>query len=297
MKILITGGNGQLGTELAKKSPKATKIFCFNKNEFNLLDLNQCKNKILEIKPNWIINAGAYTKVDNAEKEKEREKVYSINANAVELLARTVSSYGGRLLQISTDFVFDGKKSTPYQPQDILNPLNVYGASKRRGEELSLKYDGTIILRTSWLYSNSGDNFFLKILEHNKKNKKVLNIVNDQFGSPTNVINLAEVCWELIKNSDKINQNKIFHWSDGGVTTWYGFAKSIGEIAEEIGLIDKAVLIRPISTSLYPSLAKRPNYSVLDAEITKSYLNIQQTDWEKALKVILIQNMSLEKKI
>ena len=295
MKILITGGNGQLGTALAKKSPKGTKIFCFNKKEFNLLDLNLCKNKILEIKPNWIINAAAYTKVDNAEKEKE--KVFSINANAVELLAKTVSSYGGRLLQISTDFVFDGKKLAPYQPQDKLNPLNVYGASKKKGEELALKYDRNIVLRTSWVYGDSGENFFLKILEHNKKQTNILKVVNDQFGCPTNVINLAEICWKLIQSSDKLSENRIFHWCDGGITSWYGFAKSIGEIANEIGLIEKAISIQPISSSLYPSLAKRPSYSVLDTEITKSYLNVQQINWQKGLKLVLEQKMSLERKI
>ena len=160
MKILITGIDGQLGNQLKASSLRGLKIIGLKSKQFNLLDNDHCKKTILELKPDWIINAAAFTAVDSA--EKEIKKTFDINAKAVETLAKTISSYGGRLLQISTDFVFDGSKKTPYLPTDKCNPINVYGASKLQGENLSLKYPGTLILRTSWLYGPSGNNFCLK---------------------------------------------------------------------------------------------------------------------------------------
>ena len=297
MKIFILGGNGQLGRELVKKSPSAFEIISFSKNEFNLGELDFCKDKILDFKPNWIINTAAYTKVDNA--EEDIKSAYKINTKAVELLAKTASSYGGRLLQISTDFVFDGMQSKPYSPQDKCNPINVYGQTKLMGEKLSLNYKGTIVLRTSWLYGNFGNNFFLKIYDlhkfHNSDSKEI-SIVNDQIGCPTNTDNLAYICWELIKKAEiKESTEKIFHWCNSGVTTWYEFAKSIGEISAEMGLIKNAAPIKPINSYQYNSLAKRPKYSALNCSSTMEFLNINQINWEDALKFTLYQKLNNEK--
>lgn len=289
MKIFILGAYGQLGRELLKKSPSAFEIFSFSKNEFNLCELDWCKDKILELKPNWIINAAAYTQVDNA--EEDIKTAYKINTTAVELLAKTASSYGGRLLQISTDFVFDGKRSKPYSPQDICNPINVYGQTKLMGEKLSLRYKGTIVLRTSWLYGNFGNNFFLKIFNlhkfHNSDSKEI-KIVNDQIGCPTNTDNLAYICWELIKKAEiKNSKETIFHWCNSGATSWYEFAKSIGEISVEMGLIKNPAPIKAINSYQYNSLAKRPKYSVLNCSSTIEFLNIQQINWKEALRFTL----------
>ena len=165
MKILITGKDGQLGKALIAKSKPEYKLLCFNKKQLNIENYQSLRNIILLHRPKWIINTAAFTDVERAEKEKD--SAFSINAYAVEEIAKILNTYGGRLLQISTDFVFKGNKNIPYSINDLCSPINEYGKSKLEGEILSLKYkDTTTILRTSWLYSSYGDNFLIKILKH-----------------------------------------------------------------------------------------------------------------------------------
>ena len=296
MKILITGIDGQLGRELIKKKDKNFDLIGLNKTDFNLLDQKDCEQKIFDIKPDWIINAAAFTQVDIA--EEKTELAYLINSNAVEFLAKTVSVYRGRLLHISTDFVFNGNKKAPYFVNDKCAPLNVYGSSKLKGEKLSLKYPGTLILRTSWLYSNFGENFYTKIFNLHKnynKQSKPIKIINDQFGSPTTVDSLADACWKLIiAASNKKDIQKIFHWSNSGVISWYQFAKAIGEVSEEIGLINKAAPIIPIRSYQYQSNIIRPKYSALDCNSTCEYIDLDQIKWQDALKYKLIQKSILD---
>ena len=298
MKILITGINGQLGNQLIKYPDKNHQILGLNKKQFNLQDEDQCKKTILELKPDWIINTAAFTAVDIA--EIEQKKAFEINSRAVETLAKTSSSYGGRLLQISTDFVFDGLKKKPYLTNDECNPLNIYGASKLKGEHLSLKYPGTLILRTSWLYGTSGENFFLKMLklhENHSKQSKIINVVNDQKGCTTDTIQLARICWALInKHSIEDHNNRIFHWSNKGIITWYEFALAIGKYAVEYGLIEKEAIIKPVSSSEYKTLARRPSFSALDAFKTSNFLKIEQVGWIEALKLTLKKYSQMEKK-
>ena len=289
MKVLITGVSGQLGSQLQKSALKEYEIIPLKKNQFDLQNKEYCKKVILELRPDWIINTAAFTAVDKA--EIEVSKAFEINAFGVENLAKTCSIYGGRLLQISTDFVFDGCKKIPYLPNDKSNPLNIYGASKLKGEYLSLKYPGTLVLRTSWLYGPSGDNFLLKMLnlhENAIKESKLLKVVNDQRGCPTDTIQLAEICWKLIKKGINSNsKNKLFHWSNKCIITWYDFALAIGKYAEEYGLIKKAANIKPVPSSDYETLAKRPNFSALDCHNTSRFLEIDQIEWSEALKLTL----------
>ena len=289
MKILITGVNGQLGSQFREISFKDHEIIGLKKNQFNLQDKEYCRKIILEEKPDWIINTAAFTAVDEA--EIKVSKAFEINAYGVENLAEACSIYGGRLLQISTDFVFDGSKKNLYLPHDKCNPLNIYGASKLKGENLSLKYAGTLVLRTSWLYGPSGNNFCLKMLDLHKKyskQSKIIRVVNDQKGCPTDTINLANVCLELINQSNKNNlKNRIFHWSNEGIISWYDFALSIGKYAEEYGLIEKAAEVKPIKAENYKTLAKRPKFSALDCMHTSEFLNIKQIKWTDALKLTL----------
>ncbi len=299
MRILITGVDGQLGSQLVKNPQPNLEVIGLNKNQFNLLNFEQCRKTILNLKPEWIINTAAFTAVDKA--EIELKKTFDINAFGVEVIAKTCSSYGGRLLQISTDFVFDGMKKTPYLPHDKCNPLNKYGESKLKGEYLSLKYPGNLILRTSWLYGPSGNNFCLKMLNLHKnafKQSKILKIVHDQKGCPSDTIQLAKICWELIKKeTDTKSKQKIFHWSNKGITTWYDFAFSIGKFAEEYGLIEKAADIQPISSSDYKTLAKRPNFSALDCNQTSRFLGIKQLEWTESLKLILKEYSKIKRKL
>lgn len=289
MKVLITGINGQLGKELLQNQSPEFEKFGLDKNQFNLLDHEQCLKKIKDIKPDWIINAAAFTEVDNS--EIQIKKAFAINSDAVQMLAKTVSDYGGKLLHISTDFVFDGLKKKPYLPTDICRPINIYGSSKLKGEYLSLKFPGTIVVRTSWLYGHSGKNFCLKMIELQEKSLKQgkpIYVVNDQLGSPTNVIDLSKLCWEIIKNNFSFKSNlKIFHWSNRGIISWYDFAKSIGKLAKEYGLIHEQALIQPITSSEYKTLAKRPMFSALDCQDTVKHFKINQIDWEESLKISL----------
>ncbi len=294
MKILITGKEGQLAKALftkAKSSHTSYKLIGFNKKELNIENSQLLRDTVLFHKPDWIINTAAFTDVEKAENEKN--SAFSINAYAVGEIAKIVNSYGGRLLQISTDFVFKGDKRNPYSINDLCSPINEYGRSKLEGETLALIYSGNIVLRTSWLYSNYGDNFMIKILNlHEKfsKDNKYLNVVHDQIGSPTNANELAKICWKIInKSSDLDTKHKIFHWSNYGIISRYEFALMIGKVAEDLGIIKKAAKVFPVKSSEYKAKAHRPPYSVLDCSGTKDFLKLEQIHWLDALKETLIE--------
>jgi len=294
MKILLTGGTGQLGKSLISCKPKNIKLLTPNSAE---LDLNNAEEirKIIKIEnPDWIINSGAYTNVDKAEMEKD--SAININAIAPKIFSETLKKTEGKLLHISTDYVFDGNKKTPYLPSDFKNPINIYGQSKALAEgyiEESLKnFNQYIILRTSWVVSPFGRNFILSILNL-LSNKKCINVVDDQIGSMTSSFSLANICWELIKANNFNSANKrIFpskhHWCDDGSLSWYELANAIKEISQEIGLVKKPAEIKPISSNEYNFAAKRPKYSVLNCHETEELLNIKKTDWKLSLYEILI---------
>lgn len=289
MKVLVTGADGQLGQTLLENKNTSYELIGLNKTQLNLLDHEKCEKKILDIRPDWIINAAAFTAVDDA--ENNRIKAYSINATAVETLAKTISSYGGRLIHISTDFVFDGKKKKPYSTYDYCNPVNVYGASKLKGEHLALRYPGTIVLRTSWLYSTKGKNFCSKMIDlMNKfsKTKQSICVVNDQLGSPTNAIELSRICWKIIDKNINLDPKKsILHWCNKGIISWYDFAMSIKKYGKYYGLINKLPLIKPIRSCEYKFIAKRPMFSALDCTTTVESLKVIQINWEDALEITL----------
>ncbi len=295
MKILITGSQGQLGRALIQSQPKDTQIYAMNRTNFDMLDIPSCISKIKAINPDWIINCGAYTNVELAESDKET--AMKVNFHAPKAFAGEIKKLGGRFLQISTDYVFDGQKEfkTPYQTTEKRSPLGVYGISKANAEEaieeiFHNNYQG-IILRTSWLIGPVGKNFLLTILNLHLKNKEI-KVVNDQIGCPTSTFSLAKICWNIIylKEYESIfNQNKhrILHWRDNEETNWYKIALNISNLGKEIGLIKNNVRIIPIKSSQYPSLVRRPSYSVLDCKLTKNLLNYTGIDWGIALKEIL----------
>ena len=247
------------------------------------------------MKISTIINTAAYTDVDKA--EEEEIKAFNINALAPKAFSEKLILHGGKLLQISTDYVFDGKKEfkTPYLPAEKRSPLGIYGLSKAKAEEaieeiFQDSFQG-IILRTSWLIGPVGKNFLLTILNLHLKNKEI-KVVNDQIGSPTSTFSLAKICWKIIylKEYKLIftqNKNRILHWQDNGETSWYKIALTISDFGKQIGLLKNNTKIIPIKSSQYPSLVKRPPYSVLDCKQTKSLLNYEGQHWELALKEIL----------
>ena len=289
MKVLLTGSTGQLGKTLTVVKPNNVELIKVSSVDFNLLDYKLCEEFILSHKPDWVINAAAYTAVDKA--ESESELAFEINTRSPEKLAKTLSTYGGKMLYISTDFVFDGKNDKPYKFDHVHNPLSIYGKSKSLGEKKCLSIGNSYILRTSWVYSPFNKNFLVTILNLQKKSAKYnhpLKIVHDQIGSPTNTFGLANVCWLLINklNAERSNQ-KIFHWSDKGQISWYEFARKISLFGKEMGLLTDKVDIFKINASDFKADAVRPSYSVLDCTDTENFLNIKQQNWEIELRKVM----------
>lgn len=280
MVVLVTGSSGQLGQSLqfiASNYPEIIFRF-YNSTELNISDLDNCKTVFSKIKPNYCINAAAYTAVDKA--ETEPEKAHLINVIGTKNLAEVSKDFSTVLLHVSTDFVFDGNKKTPYTEEDIPNPTGVYGQTKLDGEKaIQETFDNYFIIRTSWVYSQFGNNF-MKTMLRLASERDSLAVVNDQIGSPTNAVDLAETLITIIKKSEISNQKTffgIYNFSNEGQCSWYDFAKKIFEINKiEIDL-------QPIPTSSYPTPAQRPAYSVLDKEKIKKVFNLEIKNWEERI--------------
>ena len=247
--------------------------------------------KIEKVKPNYVINAAAYTAVDKAETESELVEI--VNAKNPYKIAFLLENLGGKFIQISTDFVFNGLKSSPYQTNDELLPLNEYGKSKALCEKLLVELSNTKIIRTSWLYSPFGKNFCLTMLRLHKTclDKEVpLRVVSDQISCPTSSYSLSNVCWEMIKNDEIFkNKQKIFHWSDAGVASWYDFAVAIGDIGLKSGLLENKSQVLPIKSKDFPTPAKRPCFSLLDSFEICDLLKLKRSHWRYELAHVIDQ--------
>lgn len=269
MKAVIIGKNGQLAKELVNNCPYHIKSVAFGKNEIDLLDVDSIKYVFEIEKPDVIINASAYTAVDKAEKDKIN--AYLLNNDTVVNLGNVAKKLNIKLLHVSTDYVFDGVKSTPYKTSDKPNPINVYGASKLAGEqELKKIYpENSASVRTSWLYSCYGNNFVKNMLTLMSE-KKSLNVVSDQIGSPTYAKGLSEYLWVLAEQ-DKLDTT--YHYSDSGMASWYEFAVEIQNIAIRLKILNEKIPIFPVLTSQYPTDAKRPLYSLMEKENSPQILH------------------------
>ena len=290
MKILLTGGSGQLGQEILKSKPKAVEIINPTRNQLDLSDYKSCIKIAIDYKPDWIINCAAFTQVDDAEKNATLSQ--QINSYAPAAFAEVVNKINTNLLHISTDFVFDGNQNFPYEESQKRNPLSQYGSSKALGEELIAKninnLEKATILRTSWVISPRGRNFVLTMLKLHSE-KDTINVVSDQIGSPTRANDLAKVCWKIIELKKKEKLPHILHWSDSGVASWYDIAVAVGDIAMDLKIIDKKASVNPISTSEYPTPAKRPRYSILNTSKTSKLLRLKPNYWRENLRSILIE--------
>ena len=294
MKVLITGAVGQLGQELRRSVPAAiagqpVELIATSRSggdgahALDLADAVACRTFVEHHRPNWLINAGAYTAVDLAEAEPELAQ--AVNARAPEAFAETLQASGGRLLQISTDFVFNGSQGSPYKPDQQVDPLGVYGASKAAGERAAaavLDPARLCILRTSWVYGPVGKNFLLTMLRLMRERDQ-LGVVADQVGCPTATPGLAQACWAVIEHS----ASGVHHWSDAGAATWYDFAVAIAELGERAGLLHSPVQINPLTTADYPTPAKRPGYSLLDSSLTREALALASSHWRLALENVI----------
>lgn len=273
--ILVTGSNGQLGSEIRTISTEfadRVQFFFVTRADLNLEAEGEVDSFVTTNRIHGIINAAAYTAVDLA--EKEVEKAHLANTFIPELLSKISKRNNLRYLHVSTDFVFDGRSYLPYKEQDLTNPLSVYGGSKEKGEKAVLATDNhSLILRTSWVYSKFGNNF-LKTIRRLATERPELRIIFDQIGSPTWARDLARVSIQLLLSKEI----GIFHFSNEGVASWYDFAKEILELSH---LTTK---ILPIETSEYPTPAIRPAYSLLNKAKIKQSLNIDIPHWKSSLK-------------
>ncbi|MBC8883665.1 dTDP-4-dehydrorhamnose reductase [Flavobacterium piscinae] len=282
MVVLVTGAGGQLGQSLQFIAPNYPAIqfaFC-DSSTLDITNLNNVKQLFKQFKPTFCINAFAYTAVDKA--ESEPEKAHLINVVGAKNLAVVCKECDTILLHISTDFVFDGTKNSPYTEEDIPNPTGVYGQTKLDGEKaIQETWEKHFIIRTSWVYSQFGNNFMKTMLRLASERDK-LTVVNDQIGTPTNAVDLAEVLVNIIQspitNNPSPNLFGIYNFSNEGQCSWYDFAKKIFEVNQiSINLI-------PIPTSGFPTPAKRPAYSVLDKSKIKKGFGVEIKDWEESLR-------------
>jgi dTDP-4-dehydrorhamnose reductase len=280
MNILVTGSNGQLGSEI-KDIAANYKSFSFFFMDLPVLDIcnsNQLDIFLIENKINTVINCAAYTAVDKAEQDAEIAK--KVNSEGVLNLVNAVAKVNGKLIHISTDYVFDGNSFLPYQELDEVNPIGVYGNTKRSGELAVLNADiDAIVIRTSWLYSGYGNNFVKTMLRLGNERDE-LGVIFDQVGTPTNASDLAKTCLDILsyKKQSKINaKGNIYHFSNEGVASWYDFAVAI----MELGKVDCHV--KPIQTKDYPTLSKRPHFSVLNNTKIKTDFGVEIPYWRDAL--------------
>ena len=284
MKVLLTGAAGQLGQALIASTPPGVELVACSRAELDLANREACRAAVQAQRPDWVLNAGAYTAVDKAESEPELAQV--VNAGAPGAFSETLAETGGRLLQVSTDFVFNGKQGRPYGPDHELDPLGVYGATKAAGEAAALALPGARVLRTSWVYGPVGKNFCLTMLRlHALKAAagEALGVVADQVGCPTSTLTLAEACWRAIS----VEGPQILHWSDAGAASWYDFAVAIGELGVQLGLLQQAAAVRPLTTADYPTPAQRPSYSLLECSSSRVALGLEPLHWRAALAQVL----------
>lgn len=285
MRVLITGGNGQLGKTiiqllrdkecvLGELDPVYSncEIICTNKGTLDITNLGEVKSYFMKFKPNMVINAGAYTHVEQC--ELNNDLCFKVNALGPRNLAFASEEIEAKLIHLSTDYVFDGQKKMPYQEHDLPNPINAYGKSKYLGEEYAKEFCSRYyILRTSWLYGYEGKNFVNTMLAAGKE-KKELHVVADQIGSPTNTIDLAYHLLQLAA----ADEYGIYHCTGNGECSWYEFAKKIMEYAET------NCKIHPISTLDYNSTIQRPPYSTLDHMMLRCTIGDHMRNWQDALK-------------
>ncbi len=289
LTVLVTGKGGQLATELEKTKPENIKLICLSSAELDITDSHQVTLAFKQYLPDIVINAAAYTAVDKA--ESERDRAFSVNQKGCENLANVCKQFDSFLMHVSTDFVFDGTHSKPYQPYDLPCPINVYGESKLAGEQKvnQILACNALIVRTAWVYSTQGNNF-VKTMIRLMAEKEQLSVIYDQVGTPTWAKGLAQWLWAMSGKIDEMTCSDftpIYHWTDAGVASWYDFAVAIQELAIEKGILSKEIPILPIETAQYPTPAKRPSFSLIDKTSAEDDAGIITINWRKQLSDML----------
>lgn len=283
MVVLVTGANGQLGQAIQSivgKYPSIDFVFC-SSSELNITDIINCETIFKKYKPQFCINAAAYTAVDKA--ESEPEKAFAINVIGAQNLAAVCKAHNTVLLHVSTDFVFDGLATQPYSEEAIPNPTGVYGETKLQGEQaIQNTWEKHFIIRTSWVYSQFANNF-MKTMLRLASERDSLSVVSDQIGTPTNAVDLAECLLTIITFDFRLSTFDcygIYNFSNEDQCSWYDFAKEIFRVN------NISINLQQIPTSAYPTPAKRPAYSVLDKSKIKKIFGVEIKNWEESLKTV-----------
>lgn len=288
-KLLLIGSNGQVGRELVPCLQPLGELVIVNRDVCDLTNASQIQNVIRSEKPQFVINASAYTQVDLAEDEKDL--CMQVNAEAPAVMAKECHEIGATLIHYSTDYVFNGNNDQPWTETDLTDPKNVYGESKLKGEEgIASSGCNYLILRTSWVYGLHGKNFLLTMLRL-AESKESLNVVDDQIGAPTwsrmIAMNTGLVLNDLIRTQKEVKET--IHFAAAGKTSWCGFTKEIIRIASKKNelVLNNPDLVNPIPSEAYPQKAYRPKYSVMSTDKLKETFNIQMPEWKEQLKACL----------
>jgi dTDP-4-dehydrorhamnose reductase len=284
MRVLITGANGQLGGALQRTAPAWADWNAIDVEDVDLTDASMLTARLVVEAPDVIINAAAYTAVDKAESDEALAR--AINSVAVATMVEAMAGTGGRVVHVSTDYVFDGSSAQPYVTLAERNPQSVYGRTKAEGEDHLRPED--LLVRTAWVYEAGGANF-VRTMIRLMNEREELGVVADQVGSPTWATGLARTIWALVEKG----ATGTFHHSDDGAVSWHGFALAIAEGAHALGLVKQVPTIKPITTADYPTPAKRPAYSLLDCSATRAYLGDQPVPWRENLGRMLEEEAKL----
>jgi dTDP-4-dehydrorhamnose reductase len=282
-KVLITGGQGQLGQELRASAPARWQVVACGSEELDVTRPDTVRTVLERERPALVIHAAAYTDVDGAEREIERAE--AVNTSGAANVAQAAIQVGARMIHISTDFVFDGRQGRPYTPDDLATPVGVYGRTKLLGERevTRLTGGGALIVRTAWVYSSYGQNFVHTMLRLMSERDSV-EVVSDQIGTPTWGRPLGQALWAA---AERPELRGVLHWTDAGVASWYDFALAIQEEALALGLLPRAVPVKPLRSHEFPSLARRPTYSVLDKTSGWAALGGPARHWRENLRTML----------
>lgn len=289
MTALVLGSKGQLGVALAATKPAQQDIVGLDLPELDITDRDALLAICMDVSPDVIVNAAAYTAVDAA--ESDAATATAVNTDGPANIAAAAREIGARVIHISTDFVFDGAATTPYSPDTAPSPLSVYGKTKLAGEQavLAALPDSAMVIRTAWLYSVTGNNF-VKTMLRLMHERDELGVVADQRGTPTWANSLAETVWAAAAAKDV---SGTFHWTDFGEASWHDFAVAIQAEALAVGLLEQLIPVQPIGSDQYPTPAHRPAYSVLDCSTTEQALGVQRRPWRDNLCAMLRELVEL----
>jgi len=280
---LITGARGQVGTQLRASAPAGWRVVACGSEDLDVTRPELVDAVLERERPGVVFHAAAYTGVDAAEDAPADAE--AVNVAGAAHVARAARRVGARVIQLSTDFVFDGQQGHPYAPDDPPNPLGVYGRTKLAGEREVMRITNgeALVVRTAWVYAAHGRNFVRTMLRLMGERDEV-GVVSDRVGTPTWAGSLGAALWAAAARSEL---RGVHHWTDAGVATWYDFAMAIQEEALAVGLLDRSVTVRPLRTDEYPARARRPSYGVLDSGATRSALGLPAVHWRVNLRTML----------